>query len=162
MKVTKEELEFLDNSNAIESEYSKEALEYAVKAWEYMKEINYYISMGCIMKVHSILMWLLRHDIAGKLRNCDVMIGGKRKVFVSEFLLKEQLRQLCIYIETSIEYQQDKSKELHVDFEDIHPFEDGNGRVGRIIYNAHRLRLGLPIHVIHEGKEQMEYYKWFK
>jgi len=37
----------------------------------------------------------------------------------------------------------------------------GNGRVGRILYNIHRLLLGLPIHVIHEGKEQKEYYTWF-
>ena len=53
-------------------------------------------------------------------------------------------------------------KRTHIDFEQLHPFEDGNGRVGRILYNIHRVTLGLPIHIIHEGEEQMEYYKWFK
>ena len=49
----------------------------------------------------------------------------------------------------------------HVSFEQIHPFQDGNGRVGRILYNWHRLRLGLPIHVI-TLKEVNAYYRWFR
>jgi len=58
--------------------------------------------------------------------------------------------------------KEERSKQIHVAFEDIHPFVDGNGRVGRILYNIHRIKLGLPIHIIHEGEEQKEYYKWFK
>jgi len=54
------------------------------------------------------------------------------------------------------------TKQCHVLFEKIHPFIDGNGRTGRMVYNWHRLKLGLPIHIIHEGKEQFKYYKWFK
>jgi Fic family protein len=51
-------------------------------------------------------------------------------------------------------------KEAHIEFEYIHPFVDGNGRVGRMVYNAHRLLLGQPIHIIEES-EKNEYYKWF-
>jgi Fic family protein len=53
------------------------------------------------------------------------------------------------------------SKVLHVQYEKIHPFVDGNGRTGRIFMNWWRINNGLPILVIHEGKEQWEYYKWF-
>ena len=53
-------------------------------------------------------------------------------------------------------------KRWHIQFEHIHPFEDGNGRVGRILMNFQLVKKGLPILVIHEGKEQREYYKWFK
>ena len=62
----------------------------------------------------------------------------------------------------SISKRSDNTKMIHVIFEKIHPFRDGNGRVGRILYNIHRLLVGLPIHIIHEGVEQMEYYKWFE
>ena len=54
------------------------------------------------------------------------------------------------------------SKTLHVKYEKIHPFVDGNGRTGRIFMNWWRIKNNLPILVIHEGKEQMDYYKWFK
>lgn len=53
------------------------------------------------------------------------------------------------------------AKLVHVEFEDLHPFPDGNGRTGRILYNWHRIQLGLPVHVIHEGDEQYDYYQWF-
>jgi hypothetical protein len=53
-------------------------------------------------------------------------------------------------------------KQWHINFEGIHPFEDGNGRIGRILMNLQRLSVGLPILIIHEGEEQFEYYKWFK
>ena len=56
----------------------------------------------------------------------------------------------------------DKHAEFcHVMFEKTHPFIDFNGRTGRILWNIHRHLLGLPIKIIHEGEEQMEYYKLF-
>lgn len=157
------EFEFLDHSNRIESEYSKEALEDAFVAWEYMKNCkNPMFSVESILHTHELLMRRLRPDIAGKLRTGDVYIRGKRKGFVSEASLEGELRGLCRNIIFSIDKGFRVSKQFHILFEKIYPFEDGNGRVGRIIYNTHMLRLGFNIHVIHEGAEQMEYYKWFE
>ncbi len=51
-------------------------------------------------------------------------------------------------------------KIAHVEFERIHPFEDGNGRVGRIVMNWQRLKAGLHVLVIREV-DKLEYYKWF-
>ncbi len=53
-------------------------------------------------------------------------------------------------------------KNSHIFFEKLHPFEDGNGRTGRILMNLQKLNEELPLLIIHEGEEQMEYYKWFK
>ncbi len=48
-------------------------------------------------------------------------------------------------------------------FKEINEFlEQSNFVKGRILYNIHRLKLGLSIHIVHIGKEQTEYYKWFK
>jgi len=54
------------------------------------------------------------------------------------------------------------AKAVHIEFENLHPFLDGNGRIGRILYNLHRGRLKYPPHTIHEGEEQLRYYNWWK
>lgn len=159
------ELEFLEHSNRIESEYSQEALGDAIEAWVYFKnEGKPVFNHLTVMHTHYLLMRRLRLDIAGELRHCNVFIGGKKKPFISETLFREDLEGVYNKINNSNlnpRTPEESTKYCHIEFERIHPFEDGNGRVGRIIYNAHRLKLGLPIHVIHEGEEQMEYYKWF-
>lgn len=162
--------EFLRESNAIEGVYSDEALNDALNAWEYAyRERKHGFSLEYILHIHRMLMINLDPSIAGKLRDCDVWIGGKKNWFISTALLKEDLRDWCEFanaIRTDSDYipqstLDDATRSLHVDFEDIHPFRDGNGRTGRILWNINRLLCGLPIQIIHEGKEQRDYYKWF-
>ena len=158
-------MSFLQESNAIERVYGVEALIDAKKAWDYAMKQGF-LGNQEVMHIHQILMSRLAPRIAGKLRDCDVYIGGKRKLFVSWKLLWEQLNDALTGIVTrfgpTMREKEQIAKELHVLFEDVHPFEDGNGRTGRIIYNWHRLQMGLPLHIIHEGPEQMEYYEWFR
>jgi len=157
-------LEFLEESNHIEGEYSDIAYKDSIKAWEYAFNDKDNITLSYILKIHEILMKRLRPDIAGKIRDCDVYIGGQRKFFISETLIRADLQMKVCFEMIShpvAGWEEHKAKQLHIDFENIHPFVDGNGRVGRILYNIHRLRLGLDLHVIHTGDEQKEYYKWF-
>lgn len=157
--------EFLVQSNYIESEARELAHEDAMEAFEYAYEYDKPWNVNFILKVHKLLMQRVRPDIAGKLRDCDVWIGGHRKIFVSEALLKEDLKTWISRIGKSAFYQTDVEESVkgeHIAFEQIHPFEDGNGRTGRILWQVQRLKLGLPVQIIHEGEEQMEYYKWFK
>jgi Fic family protein len=48
----------------------------------------------------------------------------------------------------------------HLVFERIHPFADGNGRVGRMIMNYQRIASGLEILVLYAAQRR-EYYEWF-
>ena len=56
----------------------------------------------------------------------------------------------------------EKIKQWHIDFEYIHPFEDGNGRVGRLLYLIHTILLELPIHIIKNDTKYEKYYPWFR
>lgn len=160
--------EFLKESNYIEGEYSEEAFEDAKKAWKYAFENKDKINLKYILKIHYLLAQRINPDIAGKLRECDVWIGGYRKIFVSVGLLEAQLKDciniifLSLSIKNSTIYKKEEmARRCHVEFENVHPFCDGNGRVGRILWQVHRLKLGLPILVIKEN-EKDRYYEWFK
>ena len=151
----KEEIEFLKESNAIEREYSEQALEDSRDAWEYAKNKKK-ISITQILDIHRRLMKNINPIIAGKIRNVPVYVGNRECL---EFWNINKTLKYLITIKPSTE---EGIRDWHIEFEKCHPFIDGNGRTGRILMNFQRLKIGLPILIIHEGKEQQEYYKWFK
>lgn len=163
-------LEMLEHSNWIEGETSPEALEDAVKAWTYALKNHKNMTTSYVLKLHGLMQKRLRPDIAGQVRHCTVWIGGKMKPHISDELIKDDLKSWLSVMANTIKESRgcsevskhEKAKALHVYFEYIHPFQDGNGRVGRILYNLNRLQMGLPIHIIHEGDEQKAYYRWFR
>jgi Fic family protein len=154
--------EFLEESNAIEQEYSTEALEDAKKAWDYAYKNRKNIDLKYILKIHRILMQRLRSDIAGKVRDCTVYIGGEIKHRRPKKELHDELKIWAKECEPVGKKATEKEiKQWHINFEFIHPFQDGNGRVGRILWQIQRINNGHNIKIIHEGDEQYEYYKWF-
>jgi len=157
--ITNSEIEFLNESNKIEREYSDEALQSAIKSWKYAKKNCREFSLDYILNIHKLLAEKLNKRIAGKIRECAVMIGGETR--------DQSREQIVVELQAWLEHQFTRETEegiiqSHIVFEHIHPFEDGNGRVGRILMNIQRINAGLPIVIIHEGEEQFKYYKWFK
>jgi len=153
------QIEFLKESNAIEGEYSDIALQDAKQAWTMaILASKEFASIDYILGIHRRIMKRLNPRIAGKIRDCDVWVGDRK------CLDSKEIRK-CLeawHKGWAKEETEEGIKEAHVKFEKIHPFEDGNGRVGRILMNIQRLKIKLPILIIHEGEEQQRYYKWFK
>ena len=157
-------VEFLRESNAIEGVYGKEALVDAKRAWDFLMKKKH-ITEKHVLRVHKLLAHRIAPDIAGKFRQCDVWIGGQRKLYVDDVILLEQVKAVLDLMTKSIVQSDDREKsaqDSHVLFEGVHPFVDFNGRTGRILWTWHRLQMGLPIQIIHVGEEQNSYYSWFR
>ena len=156
---------FLRESNAIEREYSDEALDASLVAWNYAVDNYDDFGMEYVCGIHERLMHRLNPKIAGKLRDQNVCIGRRDNcgVFFATRTFeakgnKQRLKKWCK--KYRVVGDLDEIKEAHIDFEMIHPFLDGNGRTGRILYNAHRVGAGFDIRVFYEAKK-FEYYEWF-
>ena len=109
-----------------------------------------------ILKLHSILMNGIHSD-AGFYRRHGVRIVGSNvptanHVKVS-YLMEELAKDLT---NKSNDYINHVAK-VHAKFEQIHPFADGNGRVGRLIMNAMLLKQNIAPAVIKQ-KQKHKYY----
>ncbi len=155
----KEEIEFLKESNKIEGETSIIALEDAKHAWNFAKRHRHNkFDIDFIKKIHFELMNRLNPRIAGKIREVPVYIGGECRSQSKNDIIAN----LKAWLETYFEHKTEKGiKNSHIFFEHIHPFNDGNGRTGRILMNIQRLNANLPILTVYE-KDKFDYYKWFK
>jgi Fic family protein len=160
---------FLQESNAIEGVYDEDSLTQAQNAWNYLSDQKE-ISIHVMCRTHKILMLHqpLYPDEKGYLRKVTVFIGGHEGM--NHRIVPTHLAKLAENMNDIVNngQKEDKTflenitKQHHVLYEKIHPFVDGNGRTGRMFMNWERLKVGLPLLIIHEGEEQQEYYKWFK
>lgn len=158
----KDIIKFLEESNAIENEFSDQALVDAKKAWLFLEKQKR-MTPKVILQTHGILTKnLLHEDASGKFRDQGVFIAGREGLYWKA--VPHAIDEWCKNVAVSLKVPgQDGSniKADHIEYERIHPFIDGNGRTGRMFMNWERLKVGLPLLIIHTGKEQEEYYTWF-
>lgn len=166
MTINQEKL-FLSESNKIEQVYDKDSLNQAIKAWEYLKTKNK-LTVDVVLETHKILMKnqpLADHN-KGRFRQSRVFIGnreGKPWYVVPE--LTHQWAEIANQTVTQkSKYRKKDLEEIikadHVSFEKIHPFIDGNGRVGRLLMLWQYIKVNLPVKILYENSKD-KYYKWF-
>lgn len=116
------------------------------------------IDKKLILRLHSMLMNGIRDD-AGFFRNHGVRIVGSN-VPTANFL------KIPILIDDLIKDINKPRKDIitltaniHTRFEQIHPFSDGNGRIGRLIMTAMLLKSNLAPAVIKQEIKR-EYYNY--
>lgn len=153
--------EFAETSSAIEHEYRDFAITDHRLAFEQALEFEV-LDKQKILEIHYLLMMSIRPDIAGCIRNCNVYVGMRQCPFPE--LVPEMLDNwISKYGDANFTNGDPQEiKKAHVEFEKIHPFEDGNGRTGRIIMNWHFAKNNRNILIIEPGPDQFEYYTWFK
>lgn len=117
------------------------------------------ISIELILKLHKTLLIGIRDEIAGRFRSGKewVRVGthiGANPEFVNGFMYELVEK----YNSDTNDFFLNRIAYFHAEFETIHPFGDGNGRIGRLLTNEQLDILGLPPIIIPNKSKYDEYY----
>ncbi len=116
------------------------------------------ISHKMILKWHKEVFGETKPDIAGKYRTYLVRVGNYIAPHGDE--VKPRMDRLIKFINESKLNPVELAVRAHYKFETIHPFGDGNGRVGRLLMNYILWHASYPMLII-EYKKRASYYKAF-
>lgn len=119
---------------------------------------DFKISEKFILELHKILMNSIQQD-AGQYRNHSVRIVGANIPTTNYLKIPEFIKKLVSDINKKEKDALKHIAQIHSQFEQIHPFSDGNGRIGRLLIQAMLLRKNLPPAVIKQ-KDKRFYYSY--
>ncbi|MBD3252996.1 Fic family protein [Candidatus Pacearchaeota archaeon] len=160
--VTEEEVPEILHKKTADNEEEIETKGVA-NAVDYIRSTKDDLSLNLLLKLHR-LCFEGSKPFAGKFRHVNVVIRNSIGQVIHAGVPKEELKD---YLKDFIEWykeNKDKFKPLtlaaimHNQFEHIHPFQDGNGRVGRLLLNFILLKNNYPpINIMLE--DRAKYYQ---
>ena len=132
------------------------------RIFEYLKnKEKIYLDMHSILFLHKMLMDNINDKISGRFRKDSEYVRVGTHIGAPPEKIEGLISDLLLnYSSDYTKYFLDKIANFHLGFESIHPFNDGNGRIGRILLNFQLLSLGFP-NIIVKNKEKIEYYTGF-
>lgn len=114
------------------------------------------ISNMMLLEWHKEIFGDTKKDIAGMFRNYHVRVGPYRTPDWQD--VKRLMNEFIKFINSEKRNSVELSAISHYRFEKIHPFGDGNGRIGRLLMNYILWHNGYPMLII-EYKKRKSYYK---
>lgn len=120
-------------------------------------EVKGPVTEDLVLAVHSLLMQGLIED-AGVWRKKWIKISGVDLILPSPQDIKEEMRYFFRDLNKPREHILRHAARMHYAFEAIHPFSDGNGRVGRLIMAIMLLDEDYPPAVI-KLEDRNRYYE---
>ena len=134
-------------------------VEGAIKAYQELENYRY-DEIKDLLDAHKILMGGILKT-AGNFRSSNVRVG--EHIAPQVHMVPDLMTQLFEWLKESDEHMLLKSCIFHYEFEFIHPFSDGNGRMGRLwqsvmLYTYNPLFASLPTESIVRDHQEA-YYK---
>lgn len=156
--------DLLDNKRVLAPPKDIQEVKNAIAVYEQLREFDVY-ELKSLCKAHSVLMKNLV-DNPGKLRSSSVgIVKGSQIAHLAPpgEMVVSLMNDLFKYLKQDQDILLIKSCVFHYEFEFIHPFVDGNGRMGRLwqtmILKEHSPVFEfLPIETLIKEKQQ-EYYQ---
>lgn len=120
------------------------------------------MSVELILLLHRMLIGTIDDSIAGRFRRKGEFVRVGTHVAPAPEHVERMIEEILVdYSSDYQSYFSDKIARFHLQFEMIHPFNDGNGRIGRVIMNYQLQRMGFPSVIIRD-KEKRDYYDSFR
>ena len=127
---------------------------------EYLRNKNNIseLNENFMLFLHKMLLENIKSDIAGRFRNDNEYVRVGTHIGASPQKISSLIKGLLLeYSSDNKTYFLDKISKFHLEFESTHQFNDGNGRIGRVIMNFQLACIGFP-NVIVKNKEKLNYY----
>ena len=119
------------------------------------------INKEIILLIHKMLIGGINDGIAGRFRKDKEYVRVGTHIAPAPERVEKMIDELLSdYTGDLTNFFVDKIARFHLEFETIHPFCDGNGRIGRVLINYQLQRLGFPGIIIRD-KEKKDYYSTF-
>lgn len=120
------------------------------------------LTRDVILSLHGMLISNIRDTIAGRFRGENEHVRVGDHIAPNPLEVEDRVRRMLIeYHSTNYENIIKRIARFHLTFEHIHPFVDGNGRIGRVLNNYLLIREGfVPINI--KFIDRKNYYEAFR
>jgi Fic family protein len=120
------------------------------------------LTLDVILLLHKMLLDNFDGKIAGRFRAETEWVRVGNYIAVDPKIIVPKLEEMLTgFMATDHLPIASRIAKLHLTFEHIHPFVDGNGRIGRVINNYLLIREGfVPINI--KFRDRKQYYEAFK
>lgn len=111
-----------------------------------------------ILLLHKMLLDNIDTKISGRFREPGEYVKVANHIAPAPERIESMIEEILEDYNSELDsYFIDRIAKFHLEFENIHPFCDGNGRIGRVLINYQLYRLGFPGLIIRD-KEKSSYY----
>jgi Fic family protein len=127
-----------------------------------LEENSAIFNIKLILSLHQTLLTDIDDQIAGRFRVGKEWVRVGSHLGANTWFVPTLMQELVDeYNQHKISYFLDAVSHFHAEFETIHPFVDGNGRLGRVLINLQLMHLGFPPIIIQNKSKHTEYYTLF-